>query len=216
MNSPVIVKDSEATVLTRKGVIRVVAALAAPYCNIELTDQVLQLLIGFLIGFGLADRNDEAYCDARDTLRDLVAKCGSSQESQPWLFLVLEEVLSSGSANLELVKSLDIQNIPRDTHILDKRKEGVVVALGSAGSHLNDVTDASKITATVDMLVKTLSTPSESVQSSVALCASKLMRVMRKGQTNNRMEYLLTTLLQTCFEIPLLNDGVQLTVSLQL
>jgi len=196
VDAPVSEKDDNTKVLTRKGVIRVIASLAAPSCNVQLSDQVIQLLIGFLIGFGLADRNDDTYCDARDTLRDLVARCGSSQESQVWLFPVLEEVLSNGAANFELVKTLDCQKIPRDVHTLDKRKEGVVVAVGSAATHLNDDTDANKIAATVDMLLKTLSTPSESVQSSVALCLTNLMK---KGQTHNRIENLLTTLLKTCF-----------------
>ena len=80
-----------------------ITSLAARSCNVQLSHQVLQLLIGILIGFGLAERNDEVYSAARDSLRDLVGRCASTQKSQTWLFPVLEEVLSTGAANFQII-----------------------------------------------------------------------------------------------------------------
>lgn len=49
----------------------------------------------------------------------------------------------------------------------------------------------------MDVLVAALSTPNESVQSSVALCLSKLMK---KGKTQERVEMISRGLMKECLE----------------
>jgi len=83
----------------------------------------------------------------------------------------------------------------------DRRKEGIVVSLGSIALHLKGDANAGKIDGIVDMLLTALKTPSEDVQSSVALCLSKLMK---KGGTQSRIEALLDDLMTECVDGPTL------------
>ena len=101
----------------------------------------------------------------------------------------------SGKANVNLLGSLDKEKVPQDSASSDKRKEGAVVALGAVAIHLKGSESDHKIDSSVDMLLKALSTPSEGVQSSVAAC---LVKLMKKGRTQERVEDLLSKLLQDC------------------
>ena len=107
----------------------------------------------------------------------------------------LEAVLSTGIADESSLGSLPIDKVPRTVSASDRRKEGAVVALGSVALHLKGPENEAKIDGTIAMLISTLKTPSEDVQMSVADALSKLMK---KGNTQERIEEILHQLLNDC------------------
>jgi hypothetical protein len=179
----------------RSGVIRVVAALFKPSRDVELEFSTLQLLVGFLIAYGLADVNEEVRSAACDALRDLVATSGSSKDTLDFILPFLEASLKTGVVDKSSLGEVNSDKIFEGTHAADNRKEGIVIALGAAAIHLDNTESAEKIEETINMLLSALSTPSESVQSSVALCLSKLMK---KGDTQKRIEQILLDLIHEC------------------
>jgi len=184
--------DSDSKVATRMGILRAISSLTDPSANVKLDLPVLKILLSFLMSYGLGDGNESLRNASRDAARDIVASYGSSEEAASFFLPQLEAVLNTGRADETNLDPLSPEKVPKSVVASDFRKEGVVVSLGSIALHLKDDT---KIDGIVDMLLKALNTPSEDVQSSVALCLSKLMK---KGTTQQRVESLLDDLMNEC------------------
>ncbi|KAL7446874.1 hypothetical protein ACHAXM_011445 [Skeletonema potamos] len=184
--------DSDSKVAIRMGILRAISSLTDPSANVKLDLPVLKILLSFLMSFGLGDGNESLRNASRDAARDIVASYGSSEEAAAFFLPQLEAVLNTGRADDNNLDPLSPEKVPKSVVASDFRKEGVVVSLGSIALHLKDDT---KIDGIVDMLLNALNTPSEDVQSSVALCLSKLMK---KGTTQNRVESLLSDLMNEC------------------
>jgi hypothetical protein len=185
-------KDSEEKISIRSGVLQVLDALTG--AKVELQVPTLKLLVGFLMAYGLADVNDKVRSTASSALRDTVAS-DTAKNSMDFLLPVLERTLKDGKADTSCLVDLPTEKVLDNTTATDHRKEGVVIALGSAAIHLRDVEDSEKINETFMMLINTLCTPSESVQASVALCLSKLMK---KGNMKLQTEALLEKQIKEC------------------
>lgn len=183
--------DSEDKIAIRKGVIRTIASLSP---NVLMDTQIFKLLVGFLIVFGLADVDQAIRDSARNALRDIVA-CDSAKHAMDSLIPLLEGTLKTGEADLTCVGELPTDKVVDSTDAMYNRKEGVVVAVGAAAIHLRDTEDEEKISDTFNMLVNALSTPSESVQASIALCLANLMK---KGKLRERTESLLSDQIREC------------------
>jgi HEAT repeat protein len=190
-------KDSSDKIEVRHGVVRTIAACTDSSANVKLDLATLKLVTGFLVVYGLADGNDDVRGDARNALRDVVASNGDSEEAIAFLLPLFETVLSSGVADESCLGPLSTQNVLRNSAASDRRKDGVVVALGSIALHLKGAENESKIDSTIDMLISALKTPSEDVQSSIALCLAKLMK---KGRTQERLEGILSNLMSECLD----------------
>ena len=186
-------KDSPEKVAARLGVLRAISSLTS--ANVTMDIPTLTLLTSFLMAYGIADMDETAKGVSRNALRDIVASNGGSDEAIAFLLPHLDKVLKTGVADEENLGSLSKEKILRDPAASDRRKEGAVVALGSVALHLKGPESASKIDATIDMLLQSLKTPNEDVQSSVADCLAKLMK---KGNTQERLEGILTDLLNDC------------------
>lgn len=183
--------DSEDKIAIRKGVIRTIASLTP---NVLIDTQILKLLVGFLIVFGLADVDQAIRDSARNALRDIVA-CDSAKDAMDSLIPLLEVTLKTGEADLTCVGDLPTNKVVDNTDAIYNRKEGVVVAVGAAAIHLRDTEDEEKISDTFNMLINALSTPSESVQASIALCLANLMK---KGKLRESTESLLSDQIREC------------------
>lgn len=188
-------KDSPEKTAIRQGMLRAISATTNASASVELQLATLKLLTGFLVAYGLGDGDDDVRSQARNALRDVVATKGSSDEAISFLLPSFEKVLSTGDADDDCMGSLPKEKVPRNVAAKNRRKEGAVVALGSVALHLKGEENETKISTTVDMLISALSTPSESVQSSVAECLAKLMK---KGRTKERVDDLLKKLLRDC------------------
>jgi hypothetical protein len=187
-------KDCSEKIAIRSGVLRVISALTGISSKIELDPKLLEILVCFLITFGLADINEKVRCAASIALRDTVAS-DSFKSTIDCILPLLENALQDGKSTKSCLQDLPVDKVLDDIVATDHRKEGVVIALGSAAIHLRDVEDAGKISSTFNMLINALSTPSESVQASVAICLSKLMK---KGDMKSKTEELLESQLQEC------------------
>eukprot|EP00980_Cylindrotheca_fusiformis_P009505 scaffold2077_cov119-Cylindrotheca_fusiformis.AAC.8 len=186
-------KDSPEKVGSRLGVLRALAAM--PSANVTIDMPELTLLSGFLMAYGIADGDEEVKSRSRNTLRDLIASYGGSDTAIAFLLPQLDEILKTGVANKETLGSLSKEKMPHGIGASDRRKEGAVVALGSVALHLKGPENAGKIDATIDMLLQSLKTPNEGVQASVADCLTKLMK---KGNTQERIESILDSLVMEC------------------
>jgi hypothetical protein len=186
-------QDTPAKIAARRGILRALAALTS--ANVQIDIQTLTLLTSFLMAYGIADADEGVKGASRNSLRDVVASYGSSDEAIAFLLPHLEKILKTGVADKDTLGELSKDKIPEDTAASDGRKEGAVVALGSVALHLKGPENASKIDATVDMLLQSLKTPSEDVQASVADALAKLMK---KGNTQERIEPLLHELVENC------------------
>jgi HEAT repeat protein len=188
-------KDAPEKIAVRLGILQAVTALTNAE-DLQMDIPTLKMLTSFLMAYGIAEIDETVKSSARNTLRDVVASNGSSDEAIAFLLPHLEDVLKSGMISDEAaLSSLSTEKVPRDVDACDRRKEGAVVALGSVALHLKGPENASKIDNTIDMLIATLKTPSEDVQSSVAECLAKLMK---KGNTQERVETILSGLLKEC------------------
>ena len=188
-------KDSPSKISVRLGVLHALAAVTRLDTKIEMDEATLNLLTSFLIAYGIADGVERVKNAARDTLRDIVASNGGSDEAIKFLLPHLENVLKTGVANEEALGSLLREKIPKDISASDRRKEGAVVALGSVALHLKGPEYETRVDDTIDMLLTALNTPSEDVQLSVADALSKLMK---KGRTQERVEDILNNFLRNC------------------
>ena len=185
-------KDNDQKISVRQGILRVLTASTT--CDMKLDESTLKLFVVFLLAYGLSDVNQNVRVSATNALRD-VAASSWAKEAIDYLLPLLEASLKSGRADTSYLEGLPTEKVFETTAAGDNRKEGVVIALGAAAVHLNNQDDAAKIDETCDMLINTLSTPSANVQSSVALCLSKLMK---KGQMQKRTEVLLSQLMNDC------------------
>ena len=187
-------KDNPKKIAIRLGVLRVITALTDSSANISLELSILKSLVSFLMAYGLADV-DDVRSNARNAARDVVSKFGDSEDALSFLLPLFEAVLSTGKADESFLEGLSTEKVLRNTMASDRRKEGAVVCLGSTAIHLKGEENLDKIDTTIDMLIATLRTPSEEVQSSVAMCLSKLMK---KGRTPERIGSILTKLMTDC------------------
>ena len=187
-------KDNIERIATRQGVLSVLTSTSG--CDIELEMNSMKLLVVFLLAYGLADLNELVRTDATNALRD-VSSSSLVKGAIDFLLPLLENSLKSGNVDKTLLVDLPVEKVLETTDASDRRKEGVVIALGAAAVHLDNTSDIEKINETSNMLISALSTPSEKVQSSVALCLSKLMK---KGQMQSRTEELLTKLISDCLK----------------
>lgn len=190
-------EDSESKVAVRLGVLRAISALNDSSANVKLDLPLLKILIGFLMAYGLGDGNEGVRNASRNAARDIVAHYGSSDDAIAEFLPQFENVLKSGQVDTKWLEPLSTEKIPTSIAASDYRKEGIVVSLGSIALHLKNESDNDKIDNIIDTLIDSLSTPSEEVQSSVALCLSKLMK---KGRTQERIETLLNDLMVQCIE----------------
>ncbi|KAI2506869.1 HEAT repeat [Fragilaria crotonensis] len=188
-------KDTPEKVAVRLGMLSAIGCIADSSAKVSVEISTLKLVTGFLMAYGLADINDDVRSAARNALRDIVATFGASDDAIAFLLPMLEGVLSAGILQSDSLESFPADKIIRNTAAANRRKEGAVVALGSVALHLKGTENEEKIDSTIDMLIATLSTPNESVQSSVAECLAKLMK---KGRTQERVEILLNGLLRDC------------------
>lgn len=188
-------KDSPGKIAVRLGVIRAIVATTVNTSKINMDEPTLKLLTSFLMAYGIADMETSVKAAARDALRDVVASSGGSDTAVAFLLPHLEGVLKNGVADESSLGSLCTTKVPKDIDASDRRKEAVVVALGSVALHLKGPESESKIDSTIDMLIAALKTPSEDVQLSVADALTKLMK---KGKTQDRLDALLSTLLRDC------------------
>ena len=189
-------KDNPQKIKCRLGALRVVTALTDDSAQISLDFSILKSLVSFLMVYGLSDPDESVRSAARNAARDIVSKFGDTEEALGFLLPFFETVLSSGSVDESFLGGISIDKVLRNTLASDRRKEGAVVCLGSTAIHLKGDENLDKIDSTIDMLISTLSTPSEDVQSSVALCLSKLMK---KGRTPERIEHIISNLIKGCF-----------------
>jgi len=187
-------KDDEVKTSIREGVLRVIAS--STQCGLTLDNPTFKLIVVFLLAYGLADINVAVRTLATNTLRD-VAASELAKTAVDYLLPLLEDCLKSGKVDKTSIEEVPTEKVFETTKASDDRKEGVVIALGAAAVHLNDQSDAIKINEICNMLINALSTPSENVQSSVALCLSKLMK---KGQMQDRTEALLSQLMNDCLK----------------
>ena len=190
-------KDSPAKITVRLGVLRAMAALSGSSIKVDMDEATLKLLTSFLMAYGIADGEDSVKGAARNTLRDVVASNGDSEEAIAFLLPHLEAVLKTGVADEGSLGSLSTTKVPKDSDSSDRRKEGAVVALGSVALHLKGTENDEKVENTIDMLISALKTPSEEVQQSVADALTKLMK---KGRTQDRIESILSGLLKDCLD----------------
>eukprot|EP00934_Nitzschia_sp_Nitz4_P004140 Nitzschia sp. Nitz4//scaffold10_size219509//6161//15193//NITZ4_001393-RA/size219509-augustus-gene-0.260-mRNA-1//-1//CDS//3329532815//4130//frame0 len=188
-------KDSPEKISSRLGVLSALGSL--PTAKVEMDISSVKLLSSFLMAYGIADSDPEVKTFSRDALRDVVTEYGSSEDAIGFLLPHLEKILKSGIADTSAMGDLSVSKISAAAVSVDRRKEGAVVALGAVALHLKGPENASKIDTTVDMLLASLKTPSEDVQSSVAGCLEKLMK---KGNTQDRIETILEDLLKLCLE----------------
>lgn len=190
-------KDSPDKIAARLGILQAVTALTKAD-GLQMDVPTLKMLTSFLMAYGIAESDEVVKSSARNALRDVVASNGDSDEAIAFLLPHLDAVLKAGNvSDQSALGALSSEKVPKDVDSCDRRKEGAVVALGSVALHLKGPENASKIDDTIDMLIATLKTPSEEVQSSVAECLAKLMK---KGNTKDRIETLLNNLLQECLQ----------------
>lgn len=186
-------KDTPEKVGARLGILHALSALSSS--NVDIDTESLKLLTGFLMAYGIADMDESVKNTSRDTLRDIVATYGAGDDAIAFLLPLLDKILKTGVTDDAILGELSKDKIPDDKDASNRRKEGAVVVLGSVALHLKGPENASKIDTTVDMLLDSLKTPNEDVQASVADCLAKLMK---KGNTQERIEKLLDDMLQNC------------------
>ncbi|KAL3916015.1 MAG: hypothetical protein SGILL_005369, partial [Bacillariaceae sp.] len=188
-------KDSPEKAAVRLGILKSLAEI--PPAELDMSIDTLKLLTGFLMEYGIADGDEGINNCSRNTLRDVIAAYGGSEQAIGFLLPHLDGILKTGSAGGDSLGDLSKAKIPHGTVASDRRKAGAVVALGSVAIHLKGPENASKIDNSVDMLLSSLKTPNSDVQASVADALSKLMK---KGNTQDRVEQILEQLMSSCLE----------------
>jgi HEAT repeat protein len=188
-------KDSPEKAAVRLSILRALSAI--PPVDLDVDIETLKMLTSFLMSYGIADRNESVNDASRNALRDIIATYGSSDQAISFLLPHLDDILKKGVADDESLGELSNAKIPRGVSASNQRKEGAVVALGSVSLHLKGPENASKIDNSVDMLLQSLKTPNASVQGSVADALAKLMK---KGNTQDRIEEILDQLMNSCLE----------------
>jgi HEAT repeat protein len=188
-------KDTAEKVSVRSGVLRVLAAI--PAAKLEIDNDTLKVLTTFLMAYGIADGNEGIKNTSRNALRDIIVAYAASDDAIAFLLSHLDDILKNGVANSSSLQDLPKTKISETVDASNRRKEGAVVALGSVALHLKGPQNAMKIDNSVDMLISSLKTPNEDVQASVADALTKLMK---KGNTQSRIEDILDKLIADCLE----------------
>jgi hypothetical protein len=186
-------RDSPEKVVSRLGVLGALASLTSSKVTMDI--ETLTLLTSFLMAYGIADGDEVVKNASRNALRDVVASYGGSDEAIAFLLPHLDKILKAGVADKDSMKGLPKDKLPSGTAASDRRKEGAVVALGSVALHLKGPENEGKIDTTIDMLLQSLKTSNEDVQASVADCLAKLMK---KGNTQQRIQSILDDLIMNC------------------
>eukprot|EP00520_Triparma_pacifica_P008503 CAMPEP_0118643320 /NCGR_PEP_ID=MMETSP0785-20121206/6328_1 /TAXON_ID=91992 /ORGANISM="Bolidomonas pacifica, Strain CCMP 1866" /LENGTH=2654 /DNA_ID=CAMNT_0006534975 /DNA_START=85 /DNA_END=8046 /DNA_ORIENTATION=+ len=186
--------DNPALQSSRFGVMSAVCEVADFKPTPLLDSDHISFLTTFILSYALTDPFDSIRAKGVEAGRKLVKTFGSA--NLPYLLPLLEATLSTGtpprpSSTLDLSKSVN------QVWATDYRKEGSVVLLGSAALHLAE--DDAKIASTISLLLTALDTPSESVQSSVATVLSPLMK---KGDTKERAEEIIDSLMKKTLKEP--------------
>ncbi|GMH51321.1 hypothetical protein TL16_g00986 [Triparma laevis f. inornata] len=185
-------KDSDAKATLREGVCRAVVAIG-DNSGITMSFEDVKLVIEFFVcSYCLADPSDAVRALGVDGGRNFVNTFGKEHVEQ--ILPLFEEVLKTGVLS---TASIDTSKSVSSVWAVDFRKEGAVVLLGSAATHLGD--ENPKVFSTVEMLLGALDTPSESVQSSVASCLAPLMK---KSEVKAKGEEILTDLIKKCLKEP--------------
>ncbi|KAI9997295.1 hypothetical protein PInf_000735 [Phytophthora infestans] len=156
-------------------------------------------LLTFVMEHGLGDPNSKVRAQMRKTGVQAVASLGGGANTAP-LLEMFERFLettappaaatakSSGGKKAKIGTHLAaqeedmLQQSKQALSIYDHQREGVVVCLGSLAKHMAP-TDP-KVSSIVDSLIEALEIPSESVQRSVAMCLSPLMRTVKDRSTS--------------------------------
>jgi HEAT repeat protein len=189
-------KDSPEKATIRLGIMKALSEI--PPTKLDMDIETLKQLTSFLMAYGIADEDEGINNCSRNTLRDIIAAYGASEQAIGFLLPHLDAILKSGSARDDSLGNLSKEKIPHGAVAADRRKEGAVVALGSVAIHLKGPENATKIDNSVDMLLSSLhTTPNPDVQASVADALSKLMK---KGNTQDRVEQILNDLLKSCLD----------------
>ena len=188
-------EDTTEKISNRSGVLRVLAAI--PAAGLEIDNDTLKLLASFLMAYGIADGNEGIKNTSRNALRDIIVAYGASDDAIAFLLPHLDGILKNGIADSSSLEDLPKTKINETIDASNRRKEGAVVALGSVALHLKGPENALKIDNSVDMLISSLKTPNEDVQASVADALTKLMK---KGNTQSRIEDILDNLINDCLE----------------
>lgn len=190
-------KDSPVKVAVRSGVLRALAAMTTVSVPVTVDESTLVLVTSFLMAYGIAESDESLKSSARNALRDIVASKGGTERAIAFLLPHLETILKTGVADESSLGELPTDKVPRTVSASDRRKEGAVVALGSVALHLKGEDNENKIDSTIDMLMDALRTPSEDVQLSVADAMTKLMK---KGRIQDRIESILSKLMNDCLQ----------------
>ena len=188
-------EDTSEMIAIRSGVLRVIAAI--PAAKMDIDNDTLKLLTSFLMAYGIADGNEGIKNTSRNALRDIIVAYGASDDAIAFLLPHLDDILKNGVADSSSLEDLPKTKISETTDASNRRKEGAVVALGSVALHLKGTENATKIDNSVDMLISSLKTPNDDVQASVADALTKLMK---KGNTQARIEDILDELINNCLE----------------
>ena len=184
-------KDNEDKIAAREGNCRALVAIG-DNMNIAMTWNEVRMTIEFICSYCLADPSDSCRALAIDGGCNFVKSFGSEHVNS--LLTIFEDILKTGVVSSS---DIDVSRSVSAVWAVDYRKEGAVVLLGSAASHLKE--DDSKVVTSVEMLLEALDTPSESVQSSVASCLSPLMK---KGEVKVRGEEIINKLVKKCLKEP--------------
>ncbi len=135
----------------------------------------LQLVFNFIVGTGLTDSRTAVRCRMLSVGTALVLKYGKQ---------------TSFLEGCESIIRSTHQPEDGDDMSHDWRREGAVVLLGSAASHL-DSSDDTKIIHIADILCEALSTPSEPVQQAVADSLSTLCKATTVKERGGTYLYLM-------------------------
>jgi hypothetical protein len=157
--------------------------------TISFSKDVNVSLLSFLVSYAMCDGADLVRQTAVDAGRKFVKQHASEQAVLADLLALFESCLQSGAPPSTSSSPSPISSVWAS----DFRKEASVILLGSCALHLAD--SDPKITSTFNMLLAALSTPSESVQTSVA---QTIIPLMKKGDTPSRAEEILNNLMQMC------------------
>ena len=78
-------KDTPAKISVRLGVLQAITSITATEARVEMDVETLKQLTSFLIAYGLAESEEKVKSVARNTLRDVVANKGDSDEAIAFL-----------------------------------------------------------------------------------------------------------------------------------
>eukprot|EP01041_Mallomonas_annulata_P003729 gene3729-7411_t len=137
----------------------------------ELAPSIVPDLIEFILTYGVVDVQTEVQEAMLAAGRSLLDGYGAELSGQ--LLSLLESVLNRQPSKDEDLRKFDL------------RHEATVVLLGAVGKHLDKGSD--NVVKITRALVQALSTPSESVQKSVADCLTPLVQALKTNDATKEM-----------------------------